>query len=169
MPAGYFLWWICMNQVKQRLYDLLLEEFNREPSFTLARTLYLFCLDNEDFLLPGNVRRQFHDGLREQEWRAFGMTYNKLSDLPADSGIKQDIIRKIVNRPKHPALQDVMDELVKQLSEGTGKIYTAKMIEKINATYKSALSYNDILEMFIMAQTLVEQQPGAAGPQGKKK
>lgn len=158
-----------MNEMKQRLYDLLLEEFNREPGFTLARTLYLFCLDNEDFLLPVNVRRQFHDGLREQEWRAFGLTYAKLPDLPADSGMKQDIIRKIVNRPKPPALQDVMDELVKRLSEGTGKIYTAKMIEKINAAYKCALSYNDVLEMFIMAQSLAEQQPGTAGPDGKEK
>jgi hypothetical protein len=153
-----------MNEVKQCLYDILLEEFNREPSFTLARTLYLFCQDNEDFFLPVNVQRQFVDGLREQECRAFGMTYHKLSALSADSGVKQEIIRKIVNRPKLPVPQDVKDEIVRRLSEGTGKIYTAKMIEKINSRYKSVLTYNDILEMFIIAQSLAGQQSATTGP-----
>lgn len=145
-----------MNEVKQHLYDMLVEEFNRNPSFTLARSLFLFCQDNEDFVLPVNVQRKFVDGLREQDCRAFAMTYHKASGVHAGRGLKEEIIRKIARRPELPGQEMETEELVRRLSEGTGKIYTAKMMEKVNARYKSILSYNDILEMFIMADRLAD-------------
>ncbi|HHO48098.1 MAG TPA: hypothetical protein ENN06_06555 [Desulfobacteraceae bacterium] len=155
-----------MNGVKQLLYDLLVEQFNREPTFILARTLYLFCHDNDDFFLPGNVRRQFIKGLREQECRAFGLTYHKGSDRAGageEAGVKQEIIRKIAQRPDPPDSRLTGENLVRRLCEGTGKIYTEKMLEQINSRRKGILSYNDILEIFIMAQALAGQQSDAGG------
>lgn len=148
-----------MNEVKQYLYDVLLEEFNRKPCFTLARTLFLFCQDNGEFFLPVNVQRKFVEGLREQECRAFGMTSLKNAGPQAEPSLKAQIIRKIASRPAHPAGGEHNEELVRKLSEGTGKIYTAKMIEKINARYKSILSYNDVLEMFILAESPAAKRP----------
>ena len=152
-----------MNEVKQHLFDILLEEFNRTPGFTLARTLFLFCQDNEEFFLPVNVQRKFIEGLREQECRAFGMASVNASGPHAGEGVKQDIIRKIARRPAHPDSREYREELVRKLSEGTGKIYTAKMIEKINARYKSILSYNDVLEMFILAEGPGVKRPDQGG------
>lgn len=157
-----------MNEVKQRLYDMLLAEFKRKPCFTLARTLFLFCHDNEEFFLPVNVQRKFVEGLREQECRAFGMTSLHVSGPQATEGVKQEIIRKIARRPVQPAGREYREEIVRKLSEGTGKIYTAKMIEKINTRYKSILSYHDILEMFILADgpAVKHQEPAGVKKDG---
>ena len=39
----------------------------------------------------------------------------------------------------------------KNLSDGTGKTYTPSMVEDITSKFRSIMSYNEILEIFIMA------------------
>lgn len=131
-----------MENVKQYLYDSLVEEFNIKPSFVLARTLYLFCHFNPAFDMPGNVKKTFIDGLLENEVRAFSLRYpmkERGNGGKAEAGsldeMKNDIYREI-------AAED--------LSKGTGKTYSPGMVKKITAKFRGVLTYNDILEIFIM-------------------
>lgn len=139
-----------MNQVKKNLYDLLLAGYNQKPNFTLARTLYLFCQDNEGFSLPREVEQTFVEGLREQEFRAFCLASKKSSGPVDPLERKRAIVRKMLKGEPRGSEEQKREKMVAMLTEGTGKAYTPQMVETLDPKYKSTLTYNDVLEIFIL-------------------
>ncbi|MCL7487541.1 MAG: hypothetical protein M8357_05130 [Desulfobulbaceae bacterium] len=140
-----------MENVKQYLYDALVEEFNVKPSFVLARTLYLFCHFNPAFDMPGNVKKTFIDGLLENEVRAFSLRYpmKKRGNGGLQSG------RGNGGKAEAGSLDEMKNDIYREiaaedLSKGTGKTYSPGMVKKITAKFRGVLTYNDILEIFIM-------------------
>lgn len=139
-----------MEDVKQYLFDKLVEEFNTQPSFLLARTIFLFCHFNSSFEMPRNVEKKFINGLLDDEVRAFSLMY-----CPGNDAREQEASSR---QDKVPAgsLQVEKEEIYRQiaaenLSKGTGKMYSTSMVEKILARYKGIMSYNEILEVFILS------------------
>ena len=129
-----------MRNVKQHLFDTLVEEFNTKPSFLLAKTLFLFCHYNPAFELPGEVNKAFVNGLLEDEIRAFSLRYQK-KDYEIETG-SIDAIQK-----------EMYDAIAADnLSRGTGKTYSPGMVDTVTTKYKKILSYNEILETFIMSE-----------------
>jgi len=128
-----------MDNVKQHLFDTLVEEFNNKPSFLLAKTLFLFCHYNPAFELPGDVKQVFINGLLKDEIRAFSLRYRKKDYETATGSID--------------AMQKEMYDAIaaENLSKGTGKTYSPSMVETVTTKFKKILSYNDILETFIMS------------------
>jgi hypothetical protein len=128
-----------MGNVKRHLFDTLVEEFNTKPSFLLAKTLFLFCNYNSAFELPREVNKAFVNGLLEDEIRAFSLRYQK-KDYETDSG-------------SIDAMQKEMYDAIaaENLSRGTGKTYSPGMVDTVTTKFKKILSYNEILETFIMA------------------
>jgi len=128
-----------MSNVKQHLFDTLVEEFKTRPSFLLAKTLFLFCSYNSAFELPSEVNKAFVNGLLEDEIRAFSLRYQK-KDYETDTG-SIDAMQK--------EIYDAM--AAENLSRGTGKTYSPGMVDTVTAKFKKILSYNEILETFIMS------------------
>ena len=141
-----------MENVKQYLYDTFVEEFNSNPSFLLARTFYLFCHYNPAFELPGNVKQKFVAGLQDDEVRAFSLRYQvngKESGKP-DSRMKKEGGNTVGSFDE--IRKEIYNEIAAEnLSKGTDKTYSPSMVEKITTRYRSVLSYNEILEIFIMS------------------
>lgn len=140
-----------MGNVKQYLYETFIEEFNTTPTFLLARSFYLFCHYNPAFELPNNVKQKFIAGLEKDEVRAFSLRYLTSED---ESGGAESSPEK--EGGKAGALAAIKKEIyteiaAENLSRGTGKTYSPSMVEKITAKYRSVLSYNEILEIFIMS------------------
>ena len=146
-----------MNTVKKDLYEALLEEFYLNPNFALARTLYLFCQDNMEFPLPLDVEKVFVDGVRSLEVRGFGLTSRKIhSGSTDDDRVKKQMLKKIVRSAGDDSGQTRQQRLLRTLSRGTGKTYTPQMVGRLNSRYKGALSYDDILEIFLIAEHQAE-------------
>lgn len=143
-----------MESVKQFLYDMLIEEFNDKQSFLMARTLFLFCHFNPPFEMPRNIEKKFIHGLMEDEVRAFSLRYNiegrgGQNDKPDESLGRGKALSKV-------SLEDKKKEIYKEiaaenLSKGTGKTYSPSMVDTVAAKYRGIMSYNEILEIFIMA------------------
>ena len=129
-----------MENVRQQLFDTIVEEFNNKPSFLLAKTLFLFCHYNPVFELPGDVNKVFINGLLEDEIRAFSLRYQK-KDYETDTGSIDAL---------HKEMYDAI--AAENLSKGTGKTYSPNMVDTVTAKFKKILSYNDILETFIMSR-----------------
>jgi CRP/FNR family cyclic AMP-dependent transcriptional regulator len=142
-----------MENAKQFLFDMLEDEFNDKPGFLLARTLFLFCHFNPAFEMPHDIMQSFIHGLMNDEVRGFSLMYPVMRD---DSGNPVAILLN-----KNKAILDVNFEekkkeiykevAAKNLSDGTGKMYTSSMVEEITSRFRSIMSYNEILEIFIMA------------------
>lgn len=140
-----------MGNAKQFLFDMLVDEFNEKPGFLVARTLFLFCHFNPEFEIPQDIMDKFVHGLMEDEVRAFSLMYpvksskQKRKAVPEeDSGVTDAVIEK--------KKREFYNEMVAEsLSEGTGKAYSPSMAEHLAAKYKAIMSYNEILEIFIMA------------------
>lgn len=141
-----------MENVKQYLYDTFVEEFNSNPSFLLARTFYLFCHHNHAFELPGNVKQKFVAGLQDDEVRAFSLRYhvNGKESGKQETGIKKEEGSTVGSFDE--IKKEIYNEIAAEnLSKGTDKTYSPSMVEKITTRYRSVLSYNEILEIFIMS------------------
>jgi hypothetical protein len=141
----------AMGNIKQYLYETFIEEFNNTPTFLLARSFYLFCHYNPAFELPNNVRQKFIAGLEKDEVRAFSLRYQT-----SENGSGEGESSPVKEKGKTGSLEEMKKEIYKEiaaenLSRGTGKTYSPSMVEKITAKYRSVLSYNEILEIFIMS------------------
>ena len=131
-----------MENVKQYLYDTLVEEFNAKPSFVLARTLYLFCHFNPAFDMPGKVKKTFVNGLLENEVRAFSLRYpmKGTGNNGPESGLNKD--REVAADHLAEMKNDIYQEIAaEQLSEGTGKTYSPGMVKKITTRFRGCLLY----------------------------
>jgi len=142
---------VAMNDAKQFLYDMLVEDFNNKPGFLLARTLFLFCHFNPAFEMPNDIMKSFVHGLMNDEVRAFSLMYPLGKDRGKSVGSqgKDDQIPDV-------NFEDMKKEIYKEvaaknLSDGTGKTYTPCMVAEITKKCRSIMSYNEILEFFIMA------------------
>ena len=134
-----------MMKVKQELFDLLLEEFDRSSSYAISRTLFLFCQDNEGFVLPDKVQKKFVEGIRNEEVRAFGLLYGRKARNTDGVG------NLSTASSNNMARKAEFEKLVLKLSLSTEKTYSDQMVELLNAPVKGGLSYDDILEMFVVA------------------
>lgn len=132
-------------KVKQELFDMLLEEFDRSSSYTISRTLFLFCQDNKGFVLPDRVKKKFVEGIRNEKVRAFGLRSGSRADNRKDS------LRRSLAPLKEMARKAEFEKLVLKLSLATEKTYSDQMVEELNTAIKSGLSYDEILEMFVVA------------------
>lgn len=141
-----------MGNVKQYLYDTFVDEFNNRPTFLLARAFYLFCHYNPAFELPNNVKQKFIAGLEKDEVRAFSLRYlaREQESGAAESVPKEreDAAAESLDAMKEEIYNAIAAE---NLSKGTGKTYSPSMVEKIITKYRSILSYNEILEIFILS------------------
>ena len=141
-----------MENAKQFLYDMLVEEFNYKPGFLLARTLFLFCHFNPAFEMPQDIMQKFIHGLMGDEVRAFSLmcsVQNIDRGKPAvDLGKDREFSDEILNEKESELYNEVA---AKNLSDGTGKTYTPSMAGEITSKFRSIMSYNEILETFIMA------------------
>jgi len=129
---------------------MLLDEFDRSSNYTISRTLFLFCQDNDGFVLPDRVNTTFIEGIRHEEVRAFGLRYGSKARTSDDAkrqnaSTKNDMVRKAE-----------FEKLVLKLSLITEKTYCDTMVKQINSRIKGGLSYDDILEMFIVAGNTVD-------------
>lgn len=134
-----------MEDVRQSLFDMLVEEFNSQPSFLIARTLFLFCHFNPAFEMPRNVEKKFIRGLLEDEVRAFSLMHRPENPGEEEQGREKASLRE----EKEEIYRQITAE---NLARGTGKMYTASMVDKIMARYKGIMSYNEILEVFILSR-----------------
>lgn len=136
-----------MDNVKQFLFDTLVEEYNENPGFLLARTLFLFCTFNPSYELPADIHRAFVRGLMEDEVRAFNLRYpGRNGDEELQQG-GTDIDKSLIAMKKDIHLEIAAENL----SKGTGMTYSPKMVEKIARNFKSILSYNEILEVVVLS------------------
>ena len=134
-----------MMKVKQELFDMLLKEFERNSSYAISRTLFLFCQDNEGFVLPDKVKRKFVEGIRNEEVRAFGLLYGRKAR-------NTDGVGNLSTSPSTDmARKAEFEKLVLKLSLSIEKTYSDQMVEQLNAPVKGGLSYDEILEMFVVA------------------
>ena len=141
-----------MDDVKQYLYDTFVEEFNINPSFLLARTFYLFCHYNPSFDLPRNVQKKFIDGLLEDEVRGFCLRYKiKSKESSGPESLEETGIGDFESSLQEMKKEIYQEIAAENLSKGTGKTYSPSMVNKITTKYRSILSYNEILEIFIMS------------------
>ena len=88
---------------------------------------------------PREVNLAFVKGLLEDEIRAFSLRYQK-KDYETDTG-------------SIDAMQKEMYDAIaaENLSKGTGKTYSPSMVDSVTTKFKTILSYNEILETFIMS------------------
>jgi len=132
-------------KVKQELFDMLLKEFERNSSYAISRTLFLFCQDNDGFVLPDKVKRKFVEGIRNEEVRAFGLLYGRKAR-------NTDGVGNLSTSPStDKARKAEFEKLVLKLSLSIEKTYSDQMVEQLNAPVKGGLSYDEILEMFVVA------------------
>ncbi len=141
-----------MGKAKQILYDMLVEEFRHKPDFLLARTLYLFCHFNPAFEMPSEIMETFIQGLMEYEVRAFSLNYSIPCDNHENDAAGRDKQNELHDAALEKKKRDIYKEIAAEnLSDGTGKAYTAHMLKDITTRFSGIMSYNDILEMFIVA------------------
>lgn len=143
-----------MESVKQFLYDMLVEEFNAQPSFLLARTLFLFCHFNPSYEMPTNIKERFIKGLMEDEVRAFGLRYDVHEKAGQSSKVDESMNRgKVLSRMtlKEKKEEIYSDIAAENLTKGTGKTYSSSMVKDIATKFRGVMSYNEILEIFIMS------------------
>jgi len=146
-----------MGSEKQVLYDALVEEFNNKPGFLLARTLFLFCHFNPGFEMPSDIMQKFIQWLMDDEIRAFSLMYSRAGNGRAEKG------KSISGGGFDDSNRDLFDEIVaKNLSAATGKAYSSSMVKNVTRKYKGIESYNEILEMFIVASA---QEKRSASPE----
>lgn len=135
-----------MENAKKFLFDMLVEEFNTHPSFLLARTLFLFCHFNPSFELPHDIMNKFVHGLMQDEVRAFSLMYPK-----RDATVEKEKTENQEDKDFGDKRREFLKErAAENLSEGTGKAYSPSMVENIVTKYRGIMSYNEILEIFIV-------------------
>lgn len=141
-----------MQNAKQFLYDILVEEFNTNPGFLLARTIFLFCHFNPAFEVPHDIMQNFIHGLMDDEVRAFSLMYPVKNIGRKNTGLRPNKGREVMDSIVKERKEEIYKEVAaKNLSDGTGKTYTPNMVGEITSKFRSIMSYNEILEIFIMA------------------
>lgn len=126
---------------------MLVDEFNTKPTFLLARTIFLLCHFNPTLEMPPDIMQRFIKGLMKDEVRAFSLMYPVRKDK--ESAEEQD--GKLHDAELEEKRKMFFKETAAEnLSAATGKAYTPSMIDDVISKYKGIMSYDEILETFVV-------------------